>query len=370
VRSAPVVEPRRLALGACVVAAVLAFASGVLAQAGDLVILRNGGRLRGTVEVYEPGTRVVILLPDGSRRTLAGGEIERVQFEDAGAPAAPQPSPPPQQLEPSAPPPAEPSPPVAPTEPSSPPEPSPRASALESAPATGDALSGGDLERLESIVGPSAPTAAVPAFGDGHREDVPWNEVDPRTRSIYAPAGMLHLVVEGRCALALSYSGNYRDDGIRWGGDVAFGADLRVPSTLLHVRAAVVLGLQTHTAYSFDYPGFGGSLSREQGATGFGYVGARALAGVDATSWLTLRVGGEYGFEVLPVFDVLRIYGGPELDVAIRALDDRRLEIGLALAVQDRSHAEVQISNGAPTYNHAGTSWSPRLALTIAGVFL
>ncbi|WP_236607105.1 hypothetical protein [Sandaracinus amylolyticus] len=347
-----IVVERRLA--AIVIALVMLVASSASAQGADTVFLRNGGRLRGTVEVFEPGVRVVILLPDGSRRTIEASELDRVQFADA--PSAPTPEAPPVTTEPATPPPAEP----APSEPVTEPPP-----AIEHAePSTADALSGADLDRLQTATAPGA----VGEYGDGHARDVAWNGVDPRTQLVMRPEGMLHLVVEGRVAFALSFGDPYYGMQGRFGGDLAIGADLRVPETILHVRAALVLGLQSHQSFSNEYAY---NRTHVLHATGFGYVALRGLVGVDVTSWLSLRAGGEYGFEVLPVFDVVRSYGGPELGVVFRALDDRRLELGLALAVQDRSHAHVEIANDvAVTENYAGTSWVPRIALTIGGVFL
>jgi hypothetical protein len=56
---------------------------------GDLVILNNGGRLRGVVSEYEPGVRVVIQLPDGTARTVVAADIASVTFADAAAPSPP-----------------------------------------------------------------------------------------------------------------------------------------------------------------------------------------------------------------------------------------------------------------------------------------
>lgn len=346
--------------------AVLAVAASASAQGTDIVRLPNGGRLRGTVEVYEPGHRVVILLPDGSRRTLAAGEFDSVQFADAPAPAPPPPEPVPEPV-PAAPPaapaialPPESPPPAPSAEPTPPP--------VEAVPpsSTPDAaVGGGDMQRLESAMGVPATAASAAVFGDGGGADLPWNGTDPRTRSLYAPEGMLHVVVEARGALAVNLGEDY-GRGLVGAGELAGGVDLRIPETVLHVRGALVLGLQSHRAST--YPTYGGQLHMD--ATGFGYLALRALAGVDATSWLALRAGGEYGIEVLPVFDVVRVYGGPELDVVFRALDDRRIEIGLSLAIQDRSHAIVELSGGSEIRNVAGTAWSPRVAIVLAGVFL
>ena len=63
----------------------------VAAQAvgGDLVILNNGGRLRGVVSEYDPGVRVVIQLPDGTARTVVAADIASVTFADALASPTP-----------------------------------------------------------------------------------------------------------------------------------------------------------------------------------------------------------------------------------------------------------------------------------------
>ena len=76
------------------------------AVGGDLVILNNGGRLRGVVSEYEPGVQVGIQLPDGTARTVVAADITSVTFADAvvaptdtpavpalsAAPAAPAPT--------------------------------------------------------------------------------------------------------------------------------------------------------------------------------------------------------------------------------------------------------------------------------------
>ena len=53
------------------------------AVGGDLVILNNGGRLRGVVSEYEPGVHVVIQLPDGTARTVVAADITSVTFAEA-----------------------------------------------------------------------------------------------------------------------------------------------------------------------------------------------------------------------------------------------------------------------------------------------
>ncbi len=62
----------------------------------DVVRLRDGGLFRGTITEYEPGRRVVILLPSGEERRF---EVSEVEFagpasEMPGPPSAPAQSPP------------------------------------------------------------------------------------------------------------------------------------------------------------------------------------------------------------------------------------------------------------------------------------
>lgn len=67
-----------------------------VAYAGDddIVFLANGGRLRGTVFEEDPSRGVTIKLIDGTTRTLAPGDVQRVQYgaRAAAAPAAPPPA--------------------------------------------------------------------------------------------------------------------------------------------------------------------------------------------------------------------------------------------------------------------------------------
>lgn len=62
-----------------------AWSTAALAQADDTVLLRDGARVEGTVELYEPHRRVVVRLPDGTRRELTAGQFERVRFADEPA---------------------------------------------------------------------------------------------------------------------------------------------------------------------------------------------------------------------------------------------------------------------------------------------
>ena len=71
--------------------ATLLLASSAFADdTNDLVVLSNGGRVRGTVVEQSPATGVRIKLYDGSVRSFASAEIARVQYADGASPAQPQ----------------------------------------------------------------------------------------------------------------------------------------------------------------------------------------------------------------------------------------------------------------------------------------
>jgi outer membrane protein len=90
--------------------AILLAATLAAAPAMDTVFTADGGRLRGSV-VEEGANGVTIQLPDGTTRTLAPGQVTRVEYSDGTVstpkPPAPPPAPPPAQAAPqAAPPPA------------------------------------------------------------------------------------------------------------------------------------------------------------------------------------------------------------------------------------------------------------------------
>ncbi len=58
----------------------------------DVVHLKSGGFVRGTVEEYEPGGPVVLRKSDGSVRTFEGSEVDRVEIGGAEKPAQPEPA--------------------------------------------------------------------------------------------------------------------------------------------------------------------------------------------------------------------------------------------------------------------------------------
>jgi hypothetical protein len=77
---------------AALIAATLSLPSLAYASGGDIVLLANGGRVRGTVIVEDPATGVRIRLADGTIRNIPAKEVKTVQYEGQ-APASPVPNP-------------------------------------------------------------------------------------------------------------------------------------------------------------------------------------------------------------------------------------------------------------------------------------
>jgi hypothetical protein len=65
------------------------------AEPPDLVRLKNGGMIRGTIQEYVPGDYVVIKLPNGEERRIAGDQVEQAGPAEARE-AAPAPAPAPE----------------------------------------------------------------------------------------------------------------------------------------------------------------------------------------------------------------------------------------------------------------------------------
>lgn len=64
----------------------LAQSSPGVSAGDDVVHLKSGGFVRGVVEEYEPGGQVVLRRPDGSVRTFAAAEVDRVAIGGSSAP--------------------------------------------------------------------------------------------------------------------------------------------------------------------------------------------------------------------------------------------------------------------------------------------
>jgi hypothetical protein len=77
-------------------------------EPSDVVMLANGGRMRGTVVEHDPSKSTTIRLLDGTTRKLKASEVARIQYGEAAVPAAalpvaaplPPPAPPPVVLAP------------------------------------------------------------------------------------------------------------------------------------------------------------------------------------------------------------------------------------------------------------------------------
>lgn len=338
----------------------LAAASPASAQSGDVVMLANGGRLRGTVEVYEPGADLVIVLPDGTRRTVPAADVAQVIFGDAAGLAAP----PPPAAPPPTTPPVETAPPTLPPDPATapaiiaplpaPPAPGPApmvippsAGPAPGAPprgygAPGDAPSGEgfglpDVQHLEAMGSDSAgiPEGAVREYSPGADASSEWSE-DVARQGL--PLGMFHLGVELR---GMARMGGSVQSGTQVHGGVELGMNfiLRL-APWFHLRGATFLGV--HTGEDFRYEdrfdcrspwGSWGSCTWNRGGTGLGTFGVRVLLALDASRLFSLRVGGQFGGEWIAQYAMATFYGAPELDIVGQLTDEGRLEIGLGISV-------------------------------------
>ena len=75
-------------------AALMSFSSAAHAADGDdIVLLNNGGRVRGTVIEEDPKNGVRIKLLDGTLKTLTPAEVKEIHYGDQPAAPAPTPAP-------------------------------------------------------------------------------------------------------------------------------------------------------------------------------------------------------------------------------------------------------------------------------------
>lgn len=370
------VSPHMRAFGVMVVGMVWWVAAIAVAQDGDVVMLANGGRLRGTVEVYEPGADVVIVLSDGTRRTVPAAEVAQVIFGEVSTPAETPVVPPPPTEPPTSAPeivtPLPPAPAVITPLPPAPPPPSSPPSAPPSYSSEPDALPGVQhLGAVESIAGVPEGTPRVYAPEDASS---PW-QPDPAT--VELPVGPLHFGVELRGGVIVSlitpsdlyygygYGYGYGSpSGLNAGGEVSAVFDYRA-APRFHLRAAAVLGLRTgedaafrSTSYAFAY------------GSGMGMLGARLMMGFDVARLLVVRIGGEIGGEYIPAFRRVELYGGPEIDLLGQLTDGGNLEVGVAISFP-RSRAcliEADLSNPMGDFR-CGDLFSMRIQLLAGWVF-
>lgn len=357
------------------------------AQALDTVLLPGGGRIRGTVEVYEPNRQVVVLLPDGSRRRLRRGEFESVIFGDApsppSAPTEPEPSPTPAAPEAPAPDAAapEPAPPAPDTAPPSA-SPLPPPAALEPAPTPGSdapSITPDAQQRLEGAI-PAAPQPLAPAvapavaFGDGHADGA-WPEEDPNR--IPRPIGMFHVGVQllGSLQLATAgpeyFYGGPRPESFVFGGELSGYVDLRL-ALPFHIRGALVIAGfgdvgGVHRIYDSSW-----SLNPTLVATtlhgrGVLELGGRALVGFLLTDGFAIRIGAQGGMEWLSTVAHAESYGDGVLELAVRVLDSR-FEIVALTALGVRSIGYESYS-AAETRMGTRSGFSARVSLGVGYVF-
>jgi hypothetical protein len=262
------------------------------AQTGDLVLLPNGGRLRGTVTEYEPGQRVVITMADGSTRSLGPGEFSSVTFADASAtltPSAPDPTP------------------------------------TEALP---DFESGSIPEDAPTLAPATPPAPSPEAVGEhwgrprsfaGPRDD-DWDNValrmDERT-----PRGHTHFGLQAEGGFALLMAPSPIGDGAVGG---SFFGDITID------------GDQTFRIGFFgDYFGTGENYVPQFGGRttaydyGGGAFGVRLLFGFDFGEMLAFRFGIEGGL-MIPTGPLGGTMSG-RLEFVTRLLDSRSLELGVAV---------------------------------------
>lgn len=288
-------------------------ASVALAQGGDVVILANGGRLRGTVEVYEPGADLVIVLSDGTRRVVPAADVAQVVFADVVPAPAPEAPEAPADITPPAAPPA--------FVPTPPPSAAPPPAAPASPPAAGGAEGGGTipemqhLTTLESIAG--VPEGAAREYAPGERAAAEWVD-DPELAEL--PRGSLeplHLGFEIRAGFQV-FPGTL--DAFSGAFDLSAVVLLR-PLPRFHVRLAPLVGVDSVTISEYPYDR---SNPRVR-------LGARIQLGFELDRFLILRVGAELGTGYVENVDQWGLYGGPELDLLGALLDGGNLEVGLAV---------------------------------------
>jgi hypothetical protein len=71
--------------------AALLHAASALADGGDVVLLKNGGRVRGAIVIEDPVTGVRVRLADGTVRNVAAADVQSVIYEGQAESASPPP---------------------------------------------------------------------------------------------------------------------------------------------------------------------------------------------------------------------------------------------------------------------------------------
>ncbi|MDQ3032653.1 MAG: hypothetical protein M3Y87_09570 [Myxococcota bacterium] len=154
---------------------------------------------------------------------------------------------------------------------------------------------------------------------------------EPETPGFF-PTGTVHFALQVAGTIAFLDAG--ANDAPRWypGGELAVGADVRV-LPVLHLRGMLVVGAQAYDASTLST---GVRVVAREG-TGVGFGGVRVLAGLVLPPLVALRIGIELGIEAIAHVGGTTSYAGGLFEIALRLLDDERLEIGVQLAAQSRS---------------------------------
>lgn len=262
-----------------------------------MVELTNGGFVRGTVLVYEPGQPVVVQLPNGTTRTLAASEVARVRMGDATQreplppPAAESPPPPPAQVSP------------APPEPTRPP--------TEPAVSTAASPPSAEPQPAQATYPLSAPglTNGVWRMNDGEGDRDAW----PDLETTYRPHGLVRFGVAGGV-------------GINHGFTLGLGTGARFDvAVLIDIRPAAWV------PYRMRFEAVLGLMNNDPGMGVVSFLLRAHLAAIDLGDYLVWRVGGEIGGRYIDRVGTNGVnrtgfQSGPSTEFAV-TLMERRLEV-------------------------------------------
>ena len=275
----------------------------------DIVLLKNGGRLRGTVVEENPSTGVRIKLPTGTIKTVAAKEVDKVEYGGGRATGAPSGTPP--------------SPSTTPPAPPADAQPAPLPPLAEAAPtaATGSihvvAAEPGTISVDGGEVGPApvdvrnlapGPHRVHIAFDAGGKGDVTVLVQEGETKEVRMALSSARLAGAARAGVrpfvgaepyfvvdANGFNGDTVGGGVRLVGGMNLGI---VPA--VDFRAAGVVGLGKEIG-TFSIP-----------------IMARPSFRFNLGSIYSMEVGGHVGFILLPTaFPNAPIYSifGPDLSV-------------------------------------------------------
>lgn len=294
------------ALGCGTTLTVVGDASAQVAT-GDLVVLTNGGRVRGVVTDYEPGVRVVVQLPDGTVRTYAGPEVASVSF--AGA--------------------------------------------------TADATQAAQGTATQAVLEqPLTPSATPPARWSEPRDFALEVEAGPWTNATelptHLPEGSVHVGAQ-LGAFGVLYFRDFGAPTFSGGGDLFAFADVRL-GRFGSFRGGAVVSLAGATE-TYDY-GYGRSWSTVTRSAG---VGGRALFGHDLADTLVLRVGVDA--ETVLVRETFQVLEAVLRGELAAKLAGGHVELGGAISLGSSVAADTEYDQAARFM-----LMLPRVELFVSGV--